>query len=146
MNKDFARGMIVSMALKALPVRKKSPIAYLYNGVRLPALPEWDREAYPYAAICSSGINSYYLRLLRHDAYYETDRWGEFHLVSSPALTSNYLKSSGWSDFREDSGAYISPETPSATVGVGTIWTNFDLLNEDETVFMEATDPIPVYE
>ena len=269
MNKDFARGMIVSMALKALPVRKKSPIAYLYNGVRLPALPEWDREmypyayiwdlnadfpslshyykltimdtplrygtvngvqsiycaegrktamynlidgawvyygessgsnrvtanpiwtnhdvindtdgsvylsgsnpipiynepvnylyngvklpklpewdktVYPYAAISSSGKNSYYLRLLRYDAQYQINSWGDFAFKSTPALTSNYTASSGWGDFTENSsGAYISP-TYSETVSVGVRWTNFDLLNEDGTVFMEASEPIPVYE
>lgn len=38
----------------------KLPVAYLYNGVRLPKLPEWNKETHPYAVI---GVrdNSYYL-------------------------------------------------------------------------------------
>ena len=31
--------------------KKKTPVAYLYNGVRLPGLPEWDKTVYPFAVI-----------------------------------------------------------------------------------------------
>lgn len=31
------------------------PLYYLYNGVRLPAPPEWDKETYPYAAVTYCG-------------------------------------------------------------------------------------------
>ena len=44
-------GLILSLFSSPLPEVQKQPVAYLYNGVRLPKLPEWDRETYPYATI-----------------------------------------------------------------------------------------------
>ena len=39
-------GLILSLFSSPLPEVQKEPVAYLYNGVRLPALPEWDNLAW----------------------------------------------------------------------------------------------------
>lgn len=51
---SFVKGYHVGAALRRkrrLP--EKEPVAYLYNGVRMPPLPKWDKTAYPYATIHS---------------------------------------------------------------------------------------------
>lgn len=49
--RSCAMGLILSLFSSPLPEVQKEPVAYLYNGVILPALPEWDRETYPYLVI-----------------------------------------------------------------------------------------------
>ncbi|MBR5862186.1 MAG: hypothetical protein IKZ08_02550 [Bacteroidales bacterium] len=51
--KSWLIGLIVGLVEKPMLLNavKKEPIAYLYNGVQLPKLPEWDKEQYPYAAV-----------------------------------------------------------------------------------------------
>jgi hypothetical protein len=44
-------GWLVGRRIAGQRTKQKTPIAYLYNGVQLPPLPEWDREKYPYAVI-----------------------------------------------------------------------------------------------
>ena len=61
-------GLILGQFSSPLPEVQKEPVAYLYNGVRLPALPEWDREKYPFAVIWYTpgflGIGSYYYLII----------------------------------------------------------------------------------
>lgn len=51
---------------RAIPHKTENPdigkwelidMNYLYNGVKLPALPEWDKETYPYAVIRTAGTD-----------------------------------------------------------------------------------------
>jgi hypothetical protein len=53
---------------------------YFYNGVELPALPEWDKEAYPYAAIfpLTNGTDGYSLVAIAHPWFARKDNNGSF--------------------------------------------------------------------
>lgn len=150
MNKDFARGMIVSMALKALPVRKKSPIAYLYNGVRLPALPEWDREAYPYAVICDSSSITAPEQYRLFVSAYPFVRNGDNERITTSVVDSegfnwyctieSRLSSTMlnvWTDFDE-----ITFTSAFSQKGV---WANHDILDANGEVYLAASTPIPIY-
>lgn len=138
MNKDFAKGMIVSLALKSLPVRKKSPIAYLYNGVRLPALPEWDREAYPYAlmwgAYSWTGY-TYYLDVCA-EIFYDG---------------SNIGVSGGYQRFFCPEGnptkwsSSTSGEESLVCSIASVMWANFDVMGENGAVVLAKSTPIPIY-
>ena len=135
MNKDFARGMIVSMALKSLPVRKKSPIAYLYNGVRLPALPEWDREAYPYAFIAHTAKQYIYFFVLDEPTYHNgTD--GVWYITAVSHSVTDYKNPSEWSPM---SGNTIDRAC------INLMWSNFDMLKSNGSIALAASDPIPIY-
>ena len=69
---------------------------FLYNGVKLPALPEWDKEKYPYAAM-NLGAN-----------------YGVLYLLDNALMAKQFQ------------------------------WANFDILNEDGTLYLAASDPVPV--
>ena len=144
MNKDFAKGMIVSMALKALPVRKKSPIAYLYNGVRLPALPEWDRERYPYAWITYHGTSdnvSYYRFIF--SATNAVKKYifgkGDYLAVVNTTAYILYTDDDNWTFLFENN----SNDNVLSTHKL--LWCNEDILDSSGNVYFEASDPIPIY-
>lgn len=124
------------------PVPDKDPVAYLYNGIRMPALPEWDREKYPYAFISHSPANSVvptsghlYLASKMEYAYNRYDKW---------SITGNFAYHFGPTD---PEYAWYYRETEDGTPAVSVFhWANVDLLNSDGTVYLYATAPIPVCE
>ena len=141
------KGLILSLFGSPLPAApSREPVAYLYNGVRLPGLPEWDREMYPYvmmADMTKSGV---------HDAiycYFLSSKDGQ---ITDPDTLLGFVYSSkinygicvfektqpedGWSDFNDKR---------SATFGVP-FWANFEVLNADGSVYLAASEPVPVYE
>lgn len=116
---------------------------YLYNGVRLPELPEWDKEKYPYAAM-NLGVNYGVLYLLDNatHGYYEpygggAPRWG-FSLPNGYPVARANSGDAGWSDFEVESNA------SNALMAKQFKWANFDILNEDGTLYLAASDPVPV--
>ena len=109
---------------------------YLYNGVELPALPEWDKEAYPYAYIACLNGTQYFLKIFSEQ---QTVGDGGFMLMSSPNLYK--LTDGEWASFS------------SLGAGGTLIWCNVDAYYNtgdavDEelrgTLFLAASDPIPV--
>lgn len=117
---------------RPLSTAKKEPVAWLYNGVRLPKLPEWDKETYPYAV------------LVEHNS--ATPYW---LAVSTTAFVNNLglcqvkgdcrvfpFKNDVWGEIETFSG--LSIPLP--------FWTNTDFLNRDGTLYLAASEPIPVYE
>ena len=126
--------------------KKTAPIAYLYNGVRLPALPEWDRERYPYAVITlNKASNKYELYLFAENAYYFDSTYVYFGGSSSgepvPAIIYTGTPEQGW---------YSQSEVDNANVCVSwqvvskLIWSNIDLEYEG-TMYLAASTPIPIY-
>jgi hypothetical protein len=150
-DKDFLEGLAISAACHVLPVRKvfREPIAYSYNGVILPALPEWDREKYPYAFIyCakpSDPTSTYVLYLAGSVREYEnltsvTGGWYSF-IAGLPILkASATIGASAWSALED-----YSSERMLGGVQSEYLWTNTDLHYGDVLAYA-ASDPIPVYE
>lgn len=52
-RKSWLIGFALGLCGKPPPIAgsRREPVAYLYNGVRLPKLPEYDKSVYPYAVI-----------------------------------------------------------------------------------------------
>lgn len=127
-------------------VAQKEPVAYLYNGVRLPKLPEWDREKYPYAWILSISPNDYALRVASEPVTYKYDNFlaKDYVYVSNGTGNTYDLKENGWVIFHQDTlfgGNYFSVSKLLFS------WVNHDVINTaDSTVHQSASDPIPVYE
>ena len=145
MNKDFARGMIVSMALKALPVRKKSPIAYLYNGVKLPKIPD-EIAAYPYVVIqYSSTGTSYVFGFSQEPATYETI-WNLTEIVVVTGVPDGVEFGMAFKSSSGDKWNVHSNPGPHESHLDKTIWANYDVFSLDGSVYVEASEPIPVYE
>lgn len=126
-----------------------TPIAYLYNGVELPALPDWDEEAYPYAYIRKGlGISagtSFYVSPMPWRYYNEegslADGFGYVDLPDGESISyySSTLKEGQWGDFQRLLMSNIS--------GVSDIiWSNKPIYNKaDGTLYMNGSDPVPVY-
>ena len=135
-------GLILGQFSSPLPEVQKEPVAYLYNGMRLPKLPEWDRGSYPFAYISNGflGIGRSYV-YFKNVEYGKTD--GGNHCIIVPAGTGMYgLYSNGqWKEPTVTTEDDFMPVPDSIL-----IWANFDVLNEDGSVFLTASEPIPVYE
>ena len=149
---SWRTGFELGLAGFSFPYSKpRKPTTYSYNGVVLPELPEWDRETYPYA---------YILHFLATDTYY---------LFCFEPLTINgvdskpmviYDTADGRWEFDADASYYRYIATsenvweydrigatlaaPEETYPV--IWANTDIFYEDGTVYLAASEPIPVYE
>lgn len=169
-QKSFLIGFTLGISGKPLPLSKKTPIAYLYNGVQLPGLPEWDREAYPYAAIfhtpnddtisfyneyayllvsteplrCRTktfaGVSSRVIRI--SNAHSGLCYHCGFDIEATHEVFDTFVRYPDF-DIAADSGADLSsPYFPSKV-----IWANHDIIdNDDESVYLAASEPIPVYE
>lgn len=107
---------------------------YLYNGVELPALPEWDKETYPYAVIWIAFVtNAIYLDILKE---FDFSSAGILHTTKEDSLFA-LCSGDSWSEFKAST-------SDSQIVGSQIKWTNTDILNEDGSVYLAASDPIPV--
>lgn len=144
------------------------PMAYLYNGVQLPPLPKWDKEKYPYAILryyswpagsAAAGVTEADLVLSTSRPEYR--RSGN-NIVISPGMRKYYF-----CVFDDEDAALVSSASginciantwtfEGDAVVEGNInsydaddvfWSNTDIIDVfDNTVYFEASDPVPVYE
>ena len=115
---------------------------YLYNGKELPALPEWDKETCPYAIIITGiivGATDLYCSSEPYiaevvDGYNQitTER---VNLLHYRYRTEEYVSgaSDGWEQV-----------ATSITIHPAPLWTNTDIFYEDGTLYLAASDPVPV--
>lgn len=134
--------LLAGLCSRPLPMGAREPVAYLYNGVRLPGLPEeWNPETHPFACLFTTGGNVYTLRMMPSDSYYTTYFNKRVFMSDNGCLEATNV--TGDTDrftlTERTGGVYISLTDK-------TIWVNFDLVNEDGSIFLAASDPIPVYE
>ena len=105
---------------------------YLYNGVELPQLPEWDKTISPYAVIGISKSYGTYTLIITSwywTMYDDTIWYNKFY--------------DGYESFEYilENGEWVLVNT---AISITPIWANFDILNTDGSVFLEASDPVPV--
>lgn len=113
----------------------------LYNGVKLPDIDSvWtDKEAYPYAYILYVPLDDVYL-------------FAAASVVSS-VIDNNLLYSSngnafGYVYFGADSWVFETEDHVIAGEGYGfegfeIVWSSYDILNSDNSVYLAASDPVP---
>lgn len=167
-DKDFLEGLAISAACHVLPARKvfREPIAYSYNGVILPKLPEWDREAYPYAVIYNRfmGINILHVSSSKWigtgEPFFAYDEpFGEKTVNESPCLRFEIkYEYEGnrvieyWGDTDADLLTQLGQMVDTDGDGFvdrgaeSAYWSNHDIIGADGTVLIAASDPIPIYE
>lgn len=138
--KEFIMGILSELNAGV----KREPIAYLYNGVRLPALPEWDRETYPFAVIVKYDddivATQYYLAFYATQADYDADYAYATKFWVQPCV--KYLTRGTYQEWESMTQDYVY-----ATSEEVLIWANHDILYKGSTeVCRAASDPIPVYE
>lgn len=120
-----------------LAKRKRKPIGYLYGGVQLPELPEWDKETYPYAVITKAYITEYNRTLIFAESkpFYNGEQ--TVFEVGTKHLHYTMTSEGAWQ---------FQGEKTWSNGGLGIIWSNTNVLYEDGTTYMQGTDPVPVYE
>ena len=141
-KRSYAAGYLLSLAGKPLPLStKREPVAYLYNGVRLPKLPEWDRERYPFALwVESTKSTTYGLYVFPSVPIMLSN--GNLRVSAEGFVSPYYVFANGaWKEPRE----YTSNDG-TARFTNNIFWVSHDLLNEDGSVYLQGTAPIPVYE
>lgn len=111
--------------------QERQPIAYLYNGVQLPPLPEWDRDMYPYA---------FMHKALHYQLWVgEEITYNGANIGIAGAYLHYYSDNAEWIE--------LSGGTDVMICGIQDVeWANFDVLNSDGSVYLSASDPIPVYD
>lgn len=150
-KRSFLAGLTVGMQLKGWAsvggIGGKEPVAYLYNGVRLPKLPEWDKEKYPYIVI----DNSYYIGEVRPSAC-ELYALREMPTLLNPGYGDidgflfDKFADHVYCRIENDVWGAFKTSGMDETTMFHIIWTNFDLYYEDGTLHMAASEPVPVYE
>ena len=116
---------------------------YLYNGVQLPPLPDWDKEAYPYAFIFPFNIFGtlyYELYFAKEIMYWQSSSGYCIGVVDS-------LSYHCFPHFEEPSWESSSPYG-DALIGAAenVAWANFPVRGENGAVIMLSKKPVPVYE
>ena len=130
-HKDFWTGVAMGLKSKGLPAKQdKLPIAYLYNGVQLPPLPEV--EGY---MVIGNIYTSTLLKVSDSPSYYDNGT------VQTPTPVRYWKYTDGaWVESGTVTGE--NPAFPSTR----TYWANHDIVsNEDGSVFLAASEPVPVY-
>ena len=142
-DKDFLEGLAISAACHVLPARKvfREPIAYSYNGVILPKLPEWDSETYPYAMISSNVSPMLHLCKYKPTAY-TVD--GHVRIKSIGEYQQGDVQSCNVIDGKWEI-AYPM-QTGKVVFSEDLVWCNTTIYYEDGKLYKETTDRIPVYE
>jgi hypothetical protein len=168
--KSFVKGILLGLCGHPLPQGEPTPpqgepVAYLYNGVRLPKLPEWDKTAYPYAVIYtyhgeSEKQNPVY-RLVLSDtpfsivyrtiaftgATYDALKWVGNYTAKWKIATWDYWDVDGYG---ADGSIFAVDDETDAVV-----WANTDICYANDysgdetiagTVYLAASEPVPVYE
>ena len=116
---------------------------YLYNGVELPALPEWDKTVYPYAYIGTTLDNEKY-ELLLVDKELTA---GENNMIPINGLTRNavYYDSidGGWVLQGDFAVKTLSPVWCSVDLH----YHNYSYMGElAGKLYLKASEPVPVPE
>lgn len=113
---------------------------YLYNGVEYPALPDWDKKTYPYACMHFQGAQCFlYIfsepkHLIKEitTGYMTTAvRAGESYMTAYAVRNGEFPEPKV--NTAEAEGVYLRPD-----------WANYDVQNSDGTIYLAASEPIPV--
>ena len=108
-------------------------IPCLYNGIRLPRLPAWNQQAYPYAFIYGSSQDAELIFAKSIDAS-ETrlnlDKHGYIKYT-----TQHY---SDW--YRVEESGYLGILLSAIK------WASFDVINSEGDVILLGSNPVPAYE
>lgn len=125
----------------------KEATMYSYNGVVLPKLPEWDKTVYPYAVMYTTQWtdNTVFLCCCS-----DLSQNGDTITLTTPSVQLMHdpdnADSMGywyWGNVQNNWNDVTADKT--LTYGY-LLWTNKDILNEDGTVYLAASEPIPIYE
>ena len=110
---------------------------WLYNGVELPPLPEWDKATYPYTFIdCLDGEYELYVATVR--SVRDGDTYGPERAGRGRLYNPNFADGT-W----EGGGRSLNYSEFSTFEEYPLIWTNHDMIDlADGSVYFAASTPI----
>ena len=123
-------------------------MGYLYNGVRLPKLPEWDKEKYPYAYITSTRLSTstvWYLSLPREWGDFSKAVFADDYVFYSKGGARFQIKHYDGENMPQRWGSFEESESSWTCDVSRMIWSNTDACTADGTILLAASDPIPVH-
>ena len=126
------------------------PVAYLYNGVRLPGLPE-NAKNYSCLVISETYGSGFYekigttqLCLLSKPCVYNAD---DITLVPEDGTTVSFEKYTinkyTESEWKQGTGL---PDNPVCNIYSPLVWANFNVYDTAGNLVLSASEPVPVYE
>lgn len=135
-EQEFRNFFALGLCVQGLCGVKREPVAYLYNGVRLPDIhtvytPEIQKTN-PFAVIVETTKGVYRLICLEQDNALVSSS-GVFVASGQHNFVSYDLANGVW--VQEDNGSYYLPA----------VWTNHNLYYSGD-LYLAASDPIPIYE
>lgn len=153
--RSFKTGLALGLCGKPLPFVEKEPVEYLYNGVRLPKPPEWDKTAYPFAAISYRDTTDgrvYYFFAHEFQHYWSrtlslvgtTNYYGSENGSPKAVLYMKYESDKNWAIQEKTDWNLAIDKNKDYSDPV--VWTNFDLKYADGSSYCKASEPVPVYE
>lgn len=137
------------LGLRIAGQRKKQdrvPVAYLYNGVRLPGLP--DAQGHQNAFIGTLNLGSRtttFLYLLDFIPKATEYQFGIKKLIGIGSYLYYEIKGSASTLRWGDADLGEATGEPFGMV-FSSIWSNVDVYNDDGTLYLAASDPVPIYE
>ena len=149
----YVSGLVARMCSRRTEIPEGSaavPTAYLYNGIRLPALPERDREKYPYANIYESDSFGYCVNVISAPYTAVGDSLYILPVEEYPTYSQvvYYLNNGAWTVMRFGNGTTNNGLEGNIISSLSNkVWTNYNILNhEDGSVAFATSDPVPVYD
>lgn len=156
----YVSGLVARLHSRRMPYpySHRAPVAYLYNGIRLPALPEWDKANNPCAAIMRIEVDGVACALLAVAQYADSRFAIRSNDSGDPVVR---VKVSGYyvgiNSFNciamfyapLSGGEWVATTESFSCNAEDLIWSNFDVADartEDEAIFLAASTPVPVYE
>lgn len=126
---------------------------YSYNGVELPALPEWDKTVYPYASISTKlgTISKYRYFWVYAEPVFATGNNATSTLAIPRPCLRWKLTDDNWVE-----DALSDDETLTSDGGFFGLWANYDVYYVDDatagetfgfepgTLYLAASEPVPV--
>jgi len=137
---------------------------YSYNGTVLPALPEWNKTVYPYAVIqmrdssAIGGDGSWMACLLGSNKPLSYDNANNNFCLETPWHTVNIYATNSESvkDIFSQSGVSVGlnewgeasqfVDTGEVFTIDGLVWSNYNISDTDGSIYLSASEPVPVYE
>lgn len=147
-----------SIKIEALYAERVPVVYFSYNGVKLPELPDWDKDQYPHAVIVHHPNNfettRYILEVFTHEPIYFEGNLSGFELVKTVPWKVIGYRSNGeraWEKYFaeertvNDDGEYrrYILMNVGSNVSSDCVWTNVDLV-KNGSIYKAASNPTPI--
>lgn len=119
---------------------------YLYNGVELPALPEWDKEKYPYALLGNHTWLNDKMRaqLVCYSEKAETGYNDDGDIAYWVVINGTRIEFYIVYPINTIPSDWGNPTEYTGSANRSGIWSNTDIYLDDGTLYLAASDPVPV--